>query len=319
MAVKGSTFKAFYVAFGGETFHLDRYIETTRQSRRRVILLDGDGLKDSELVELCETGSEDPRTIVLDNAQDLKGDSELRRYVETRNLADQSVVLVAIVRSERLPELWSFVASRGKRLEWEKIKPWKKDAYFDFISEEATRNRILIRKEASELLFQCTGPDLYRLANEIRKLTIFAGASGEITKEHIAKVATRTPHAEPNMVAEAVMAKDARRAMQLFSLVCSKSGEAQYGAVIYQLMKQVESTIVVRSLFDKGMSPADTASLLGQNLWRFNDYAAPVARKHDLRSLVRHMGQLSKLDADVKSSSPFKRTMVEMVMLSMAQ
>jgi len=320
VAGKGSTFNAFYVAYGGEPFYLDRYIEQTRQSRRRVLLLDGDGLTDIELVELCEASSEDPRTIVLDNAQELKGNKELRRYVERRNPVDQSVILAAIVRSESLSELWSFVASKGKSLEWKKCKPWDKEAYHtDFISKEATRNGVAIRKRAVELLYQSTGPDLYRLANEIKKLAIYAGSVGEITEAHVAQIATQAPEAEPSLVAEAVMAKDVKRALQLFGAVCAKSGETQYGAVVYQLMKHVENTTVVRSMFDKGMSAADVAGLLGQNLWRFNNAVAPTARKHELRSLVRYMGQLSKLDVDVKSSSPFKRTMIEMVILSMAQ
>lgn len=319
MAGKSPTFTAFYVAFGGEPFYLDRYIEQARQGRRRVTLLNGDGLTDANLVEVCEASSEDPRTIVLDNAQDLVGEDELRRYVETRNPADQSVVLAAVVRLERLPALWAHVAAKGKLFEWAKIKPWKHEAYLDFVSEEATRQRVAIRKDAAEALLQCTGPDLYRLANEVRKLSTYAGSAGEITKTHVAQIATRTLHAEPNMVAEAVMAKDVTRAMQLFSQVCARSGDAEHGAVIYQLMKQVEHAVVVRSMFDRGLSSADVADLLGQNLWHFNDVAAPVARKHDLRQLVRYMGQLSKLDVDVKSSSPFKRTMVEMVMLSMAQ
>jgi len=320
MAGKASTFNAFYVAFGGEPLHLDRYIERTRQSRRRVIVMDGDGLTDATLVELCETSAEDPRTIVVDNAQELKGHEELRRYVTARNPIDQSVILVSIVRSETLSDLWSFVASKGKCLEWKKAKPWDKESYhLDFIREEATLNAVTIRKRAVEALLQSTGPDLYRLANEIKKLAIYAGSAGEITERHVAEIATQTAEAEPNMVAEAVMAKDTERALQLFSVLCARSGEAQYGAVVHQLMKHVENTTVIRSMFDKGMSPASVAGLLGQNLWRFNNAVAPTARKHELRSLVRYMGQLCKLDLDVKSSSPFKRTMIEMVILSITQ
>jgi DNA polymerase III subunit delta len=317
MAGKTPTFTAFYVAFGAEPFYLDRYIEQARRTRRRVILLDGDGLKDADLVELLESTSDDPRTFVLDNAQDLKGEAELLRYCEAKNPADQSVVLVAIVRAERLPELWASVADRGKSQEWKRIKPWEQDQYLDFVSKEATRNRVTIRKEASELLFQCTGPDLYRLANELKKLAVYVG-EGEITKNHVAQVATRTLYAEPPMVADAVMAKNPERALHLFAEITIRSGESQYVAVAYQLMKQVETTVVVRSMLDKGMPSAEVAALLGHNPWRFNEAIAPVARKHELPQLIRYMGQLSKLDVDLKSSLPFKRTMVEMVMLSMA-
>jgi DNA polymerase III delta subunit len=315
MAGKGNTFKAFHVAFGGEDFYLDRYIETTRQSKRRVIVLDGEDTSETQLVDLCESMSEDPRTVVIDNAQALKGGKEIRRYVEERDARDQSVILVAIVRAEKLSELWSFVAESGKRIEFKKIKPWQKDAYLSFVSAEATRGRVAVRKDAAEALYQCTGPDLYRLANEIRKLGVYVGQAGEISAKLVLEMATKTPHAEPHLIAEAALSKDMRRAMSLFSVLCLKSGEAQFGAVVFQLMKQVETTVVVRSLQDKGMEAADIASTLDVNVWRFKEAMAPVARKHDLKSLVGYMRALSKLDADVKTSSPFKRTMIEMAML----
>jgi DNA polymerase-3 subunit delta len=318
VASKGQTFKAFYVAYGGEAFYLDRYIETIRQTKRRIFMLDGAQVTDERLVELCETQSEDPRTVVLDNAQAVKGGDEIRRFVETRDPRDQSVILVAVVRSEKLPELWSFVASHGKRQEWARIKPWQKDAYLDFVVAEATRNRVTLRKEACETLYQCTGPDLYRLANEVRKLAVYVGPAGEITQKLVVEIATKTLHVEPHMIAEAVLAKDQRRAMNLFSVLSMTSGEAQYGAVVHQLMKQLESTVVVRSFQDKGMTDPEIASLIGVNTWRFSEAMAPIARKHDLKSLVGHMGVLSKLDADVKSSSSFKRTKIEMAMLTIS-
>lgn len=316
MAAGKGNFRAFYVAFGAEAFHLDRYIETTRRSKRRVIVVDGESTTEHQLVELCETMSDDPRTIVLDNAQCVKGPGkEIRRYVEQRDPRDQSVILVAIVRNEKLPELWGYVAEHGKRVECPRLKPWQKDAYLQFVSTEATRNEVTIRKDAAETLLQCTGPDLYRLANETRKLAVYVGRLGEITKALVLEIATRTPHVEPHMVAEAALAKDLRRAMSLFSILCVKSGEAQFGAVVYQLMKQVESTVVARSFLDQGMPSEEVAALVGVSTWRFNEALAPVARKHELNTLVRHMRALAKLDVDVKSSSPFKRTKIEMAMM----
>ena len=319
MVRKSPSFTAFYVAHGGENLYLDRYVDQARQSRRRVVLLDGLGLSDVALVDLCESTTEEPRIVILDNAQLLEGEAELTRYVERRNPRDQSVVLVAIVRAERLTELWSLVASKGKRLEWPRIKRWKKDTYLDFIREEATRNQITIREDAAQCLLECAGPDLYRLANEVRKLAIYGMAAGEITKRAVEDVATCTAHADPAEVAQAALAKDPQRALALFAAVCAASGESRYGAVVYQLMRHVESAMVARSLFDEGVVPADAAARLGQNAWWFTETVAPLARKHDLRSLVRHMGALAQLDADVKTSRPFKRTMIELVMLSMAQ
>jgi DNA polymerase III delta subunit len=84
-------------------------------------------------------------------------------------------------------------------------------------------------------------------------------------------------------------------------------------------MRQVEKTALIRSLLDKGVSETDIAVLVGMKEWPFKNVAAPIARKHDLKSLLKHMGQLCKLDADVKGPARSKRTLVELTMLSIAQ
>ena len=318
MPAKGRAFKAFYVAFGGEAFLLDRYIQTARQTRRRVVLVDGEETTENQLVELCELMSEDPRTIIVDNAQHIKRGSELKRFVEEHDPRDQSVILVGIVRAEKLSEPWVFVAEYAKVTEAPKLKPWQKARYLDFIQEEATRCNVVIRKDAAELLFQCTGPDLYRLANEIRKLALYVGDAGQVTQKAILEITTRTPHADPFLIAEAVLAKDPRLALNLFSVLCAQSGEVLYVPVVSQLMKQVEHVTMARSMADKGMDGAEIALLLGMNVWRFNEVLAPAVQKHELRCLVRHMNVLGQLDVDLKSSSPFKRTMIEMAMLTIS-
>lgn len=316
--VASNSFKPFIVSFGGEDLSLDRDIEKARNSTgRQAIVIDGDGMSDDYLVGLCETYSEVPRTIIVDNANKLKGDKTLRAYIENKAPEDRSVILVAILRSEKISELWSLAASKGKGHERKSFKPWQTDEVINWICLEADRNRVSIKKDIAEFLLQCVGPDLRRLANEVKKLALYVGQPGRIEKEHILLVTTPTPKAEPFQVAEYVFAKEARRALNTFSVLYQNSGDDCFIPVARSLMKQLEKTMMVRHLLDKGVNEADMAVIVGMKEWPLKNVAIPVARKHEMKSLVQHMGRLCRLDADVKGPAK-SRTLVELAMLSIA-
>jgi DNA polymerase-3 subunit delta len=320
MAVTSSSFSSFIVSFGDEDFYLDRDIERARQGKRSVIQVNAEeGLSDIELVNLCESYSELPRTIIVDNAQKVKGNKDLREFIENHNEADRSLILVAIVRGIKLSEVWELVASKGKKVERKKFKPWEVDAYTNFIKTEATRLRVAIDQTVASLLFKYVGTDLYRLENELRKLAIFVGQAGTIKKEHIALVTSPTPQVEPFQVAEQVLKKDPKQALNLFSILYKNLEDDSLIPVVRALMNQVERTLIIRSLLDKGVSDVDIAISVGIKDWIYKNIAAPIARKHDLKSLVGYMGRLCKLDADVKGPARSKRTLVELTMLSIAQ
>jgi len=249
----------------------------------------------------------------------MKGNKELREFIEGYNVAEKALILVAIVRSEKLSDIWVLVASKGKGIERKKFKPWATEEYINFIKTEASHLRVVIDKEVASVLFQYAGTDLYRLENELRKLSIFVGQAGVIRKEHIALVTTPTPKAEPFQIAEQVLLKNKGKALNLFSILYKNSGDDALIPVTRALMNQVEKTIIIRSLQDKGLVETDIATLIGMKEWPYKNIAAPMARKHDFKSLVKHMGKLCKLDADVKGSVRSKRTLVELTMLSITQ
>ena len=320
MATNSSSFSPFIISFGDEDFYLDRDIEKAKQSKREVTQIDADeGLSDIELVNLCEAYSENPRTIIVDNAQKVKGNKDLREFIENHNASDRSLVLVAIIRGVKVSEVWELAASKGKKVERKKFKPWETDAYLNFIKLEAVRLRVSIDQDVASLLYKYVGNDLYRLENELRKLAIFVGQAGIIKKEHIALITSPTPQAEPFQVADQVLKKDLKQALNLFSILYKNSEDDALIPVVRALMNQVEKTILIRSLQDKGVGDSDIAISVGMKDWPFKNIAAPIARKHDLKSLVGYMGRLCKLDADVKGPARSKRTLVELTMLTISQ
>lgn len=323
MAQPSSSFKPFVVLFGTEDFFLDRDLERVRVGKREVIEFDaGEGLSDVALVESCEAYSANPRTIIVENAQKIKfpkGSKALETFIEERDPRDTNLILVAVIRGEKLPSIWDDAAAKGKRVERKKFRAWDNDSYLDFIRNEATRLKVVLGKDVATTLFDYVGTDLYRLENELRKLAVYVGQAHTINREHITLVTSPTPKADVFKVVEAALSKEAKSAMNLFSIYYLNEGDNGLIPLVGALMKQIEKTVIIRSMQDKGVSEEDISTLVGMKPWLYKNSAAPIARKHDVRSLVGYMGRLCKLDADVKSSSQSRRTLVEMTMLTIAQ
>lgn len=312
----------FFVAFGGEDFLLDRDIEKARSwKNRQVTLVDGVGKDDYEIVSMCEAEATDgvARTIIVDNANKVKGDKYLKEYITKKIPTDASVILVAVIRAEKLPEIWSSAASKGQGVERKKLKTWDdNNEVVKWVNAEALRLGVSFEKGIDLLFYQNVGSDLYRLSNELKKLALLVGDAGKIAKEHLVKVTSASPVAESFHVAEAAMIKDRKRAMNSLSILYKNQGEKALVPVVYALMRQVEKTLIARRLLDKGTSEADVAVALGVKPWVFQKSILPQARQHGAKDLVRHMGRLCKLDVDVKGPAHSKRTLVELAVLAIA-
>jgi DNA polymerase-3 subunit delta len=324
MAKTASHSLPFRVFYGAEDFFLDRSLERAKaMAGRSVTVLDGDGITDEDVVEACltpgvEDGPDAKRAVVLDNANEVKGDKILKAYIETKDRLDTSVVLIAFVRSEKLSEVWKAAAEKGQSFEHRKLLTWdNKNQVVDWIEKEAKDNGIHLGPDLAKSLYTGVGSDLYRLASEIRKIALLVGEGGKPTLADLQLVVATSPAAEPWQVAEAVVSREPRRAMQLVSTVYKSMGDEAHVPITSALMKQVEKLVVARSMLDRNASEDEIAAGVDMKKGRLF-YYIPQVRKHNLRELVGHMARLCKLDADVKGSASSKRTLVELAVLAIA-
>lgn len=320
-SAKTRAFKPFVVLFGGSDFHLDRDVERVRAGNRDVLTLDGEGLKDHEVVGYCDRYFDSPTTIILENAHLVKGSNSLTSFVGGHDGTNTSLVLVAVFRSEKkLPSHWSLAIQKGKGVERPNFKPWDTRKYLDFIRKEATSLRVLLGKNIPETLLEYVGTDLYRLSNELRKLAAYVGQDRSIERKHVALVTSPTPKAEPYQVAEAVLMRKYNKAIRLLAILQLNLGDGSLIPLTRALMKQVERSVVIKTMQGSGSDEDEIAAYLGMKLWPYRNSAAPIANKHSLQELVGYMGLLCKLDVKLKgSSSPVsKRTLVETTLLAIA-
>jgi DNA polymerase-3 subunit delta len=228
MAGAKPSFVPFVVSFGGEPYFLDKDLEKARSWEGRIVaFFDGDGLTDQELVSFCESPPFDggERVVIIDDAQKIKGDKQLKRYIETKNSADTMTVIVAIIRSEKLPEIWASAAKKGRRLEYKKLKTYEdNNEVIRWVEAEAKRLGVVLDKGVSGMLYQLVGADLHRLANELEKLQVITKKGEVVTTAILSTVISPSPTSEPWQVAEAAMEKDIKKAMNLLSVLYRNQG-----------------------------------------------------------------------------------------------
>lgn len=313
----------FIVSFGAENFFLDRDLARGLAWKdRTVVEVDGDDVSDTELVSICETRGIDDRArvVVLDNAQKVKGDKALKAYIAAREPTDTSVVLVAIVRAEKLPDIWAQAAKKGRLYEHRKLKTYESNnEVVKWLSAEAMRLEMGLEKGAPELLCAVIGNDLYKLSSELRKLQILVGKGNKATITQIKSVFSPSPTAEPYQVAGAATEKDVLRAMNFLSIVYRTMGEEAHVPLTFALIKQVEKLVVARHLVDSQATEDEIAAAIGMHPWVCKTQFLPHVRKHTVGSLIARMGELCKLDAEVKGAATSKRTRVELAVLALAQ
>jgi DNA polymerase-3 subunit delta len=323
MGEKKPALSPFTIVYGSENFFLDQDLARARAwPDRYVVLLDGEDVSTTEIVSICESNTFDgsDRVVIIDNADKVKGDKILKAYIDTKDPADASVVVVAICRDEKLPDVWAAAAKKGRLVQHKKLKTWdNNNEVIKWIPVEAKHLGVTLDKDVAETLYKFVGNDLHKISNELKKLVILVGKGGKVTVAQLKSVAVPVLPADPYQVVEAALRKDRPAAMNALSFLYRNMGEEASIIVTVSLMRQIEKLVVARQLFDKKTPEDEIASTIEMHAFRFRNFFLPIIKRHSLASLLQQMERLCKLESDVKGPSRSKRTLVELAVLSITQ
>ena len=316
------------LSFGEENFFLDRDIESLRRyPGRDVTLLDGADVTDDEIVSACETISVDfenpaairPRLVIVDNVNKVKADKRLKDYLSARQKGDMFTVLAGVARTEKAPALWTKL-DRGMVIvrEHKKLKTWdNNNEVAKWTVDEAKRLGFNLELKCATALFQLTGGDLHRIANELNKILLLVGKGGTADLPKITMVATRSAGTEPWAVVDAALFKDRRQALNGLNLLYRFASEDPSILLLATLMKGVERVFIATSMLSRGRSADEVATRLSMHPFRFQKTVQAQAAKHNVTSLSQMMQKLSKLDVELKRTS-HRRTLVELAVLEVS-
>lgn len=197
------------------------------------------------------------------------------------------------------------------------------DAFRWVLRESETRG-IRMQEDAARELVDSLGADMLTLASELEKLTLFAQARAASTIE-LADVETMVSAAKQRSLYEltdAISQKDAPRAVALLHglLNASEGGEDAAIGHIFTLAKTFRQMLILNE------KQVRDQRAMWQVLWpgfRVAPFAADAliaqARRYRDRSdLTRGLQLIARADAELRSSPPDKRLVLERLVLRLA-
>jgi DNA polymerase III delta subunit len=307
------------VFFGGESYFLDSAVEEARAGGS--VVLDGDSITVSDFIRECQSvpvsvldGTTDDFAIVLDNAQELKG-KELKAFLD--EFDGTGLVLTVVLRSDKIPDVWKPIEGKGKVHHYPKFKPWDTSKVVDAVSSIATKLGVAAEDPAIELLVARLGNSLHLAASELRKLSwVLQGAV--LTRQVVAASVVPIATALPFEAAEAACNKSPKRALNLAAVLYEDMGDGVSVPIVSALLTQIERLLVVRDMLDRKEPPKIIALRLDAHSFRVDKHYIPMARKHTTPALKEMLEHICKLDVQVKTGHPAKRTLVELALLRIA-
>jgi DNA polymerase III delta subunit len=307
------------VFFGEETYLLDRDKERALSwPDRDITYLSGDQTTEGELIStLSQTtlfGSD--TLVILDNANKLKLSKAFTKYLDSRSTESTSL-LVAICRSPKVIKCWVGLPDT-RYIEHSKFKPWQVDEIKKRMQGEAKSLGFKLSLDAFDLLHKLHSEDLGAFYRDLIKLSFLPRDQSEISYKQALAVCAGYLPIKPWDIVEAALNKQVKRALIYIGLLFTNEGDSVAIPILYGLMQSATQLIQARYLLDRGDDPATIAKALGQHKFTFEKTTLPQAQKHTVASLKKLMKNLCELELKLKNSNHPKRTLIELIAISLA-
>jgi DNA polymerase-3 subunit delta len=153
---------------------------------------------------------------------------------------------------------------------------------------DARRLGFKLDPAAARLLVERMGPESLRLRNELERLALWAGDSGQVTAADIEEMISDTSEAAVWTLSDAVVEGDARTALRVGEQLIEQ-GESVTG-LIYGLASRLRAACAAAAMLEEGMPPREVESQL-----KMHPYAA--------KQLVARLGNVDLTDLRVATET----------------
>lgn len=237
---------------------------------------------------------------------------ELKCYLQKSNLAKDKEVIVIVYEKEmspgKTPPVFLFLKGRAKSQEFKLLEGANLKKWF---SDEVKRYGLSFEKEAAEKLLMHVGNDLWRLNNELVKLSHFSKGE-KISKNDVENLVAPEIHNDIFRTIDALAAKNKKLALKLIIDYFNQGGsefyllsmiEYQFRNLlkVYKFTNQYKHTNIMADLMkESGMHPYAVKKSLEQ------------AKKFSLDELKRIYDNLFELDLKIKTGQIEPRLGIEL-------
>ncbi len=185
----------------------------------------------------------------------------------------------------------------------------KGEELLGWIQNKGKEEKVSIAEEAAELLVNTSGPDLKLLAQEIKKMAIFVGENGKITKAVVEELGARTMEQNVFALSEHLANLQYEQAFTvLYDLLLNKEEPVK---IIALLARQFRIMMLAKEMYQKGYSHQQIGSQIGAH-----PYAIKIALQQSTAfsdpQLKKIIKQLAEIDYEIKTGRKEKVLALEM-------
>ncbi len=202
------------------------------------------------------------------------------------------LTLVLIARAKAPAKLLKAVkAARGEVHNFE--APKARDMPRVLVGD-AQRLGFKLDPAAARLLVERMGPESLRLRNELERLALWAGDSGQVTAADIEEMIADTSEAAVWTLSDAVVEGDARTALRVGEQLIEQ-GENITG-LVYGLASRLRAACAAAAMLEEGMPPREVESQLKMHPYAAKQLVARLGSVDltDLRMATETLAQLER-------------------------
>ena len=230
---------------------------------------------------------------------------ELIRYLEHPN---EDTILIIMASSEKLDARKKIVKNLKKRASTFEGKPLKNSQLVDWIYNCSKELSVSISNEAINLLVASIGSNLLLLSEELTKMALYTGKNGEITKEVIDALMSRTLEQDIFKLIEGAITKNLGKAFDILDDMY-RQGEDPI-KIVNLLSRQIRIIFQTKTLLSQEKRESEIATML-----RLHPYVVTIAgqqaKYYESNVLVSLLAELSTLDNQMKTGQVDKHLALE--------
>lgn len=322
-----------YVCFGEERFRLQQFITTVVD-----LLVDPDlrdlavnryDLNEHDIGHVLEDAETLPfmvpsKVVIANNATFLTA-ARSKREASVEHDVDRLInyvqspvdytILILVVTAQKLDERRRIVKALRQHAIVLPFQPLTGRDLTLWVDRQFKQFTCTIGQEAAQLLVQNVGNNMQLLMNEIEKIALYAGASGEVTAEMIEAIAIRSLEQNIFKLIDFIVIKRTDEALALLTDMLLQREEPV--KILLLIARQYRIVMQVAELSQQGKTAQQIASQLRLQPFVVRD-ALTQSRHYNARSLQRIIGELAQLDFMMKTGKIDKELALEMLILKLA-
>jgi DNA polymerase-3 subunit delta len=186
-----------------------------------------------------------------------------------------------------------------------------------WIPGKATASGLRMTPDAADALLALVGPSMRHLSNEIEKMALYCEEGGTATEEVVRALVEGSAEDSVYALSDAVAGGDLTRALRILRRVTRLHTDGEI-RVLNELRRSFLLWFRIRERLDAGQSPQAMAGVLRVPAFVVNKNLAG-ARRWSLSAFGTVLGELLRIEQELKSGRGDSRVRLELLLLRLLQ